>query len=329
MSLLAPGLLASAIVAIAAMFLSQHYGAPVMLFALLLGMSMNFMASESKSKAGIEFAAKTVLRMGVALLGLRITWSQVVQLGWQPALLVTGGVVATILVGIVVARLLGFNSPAGLLTGGAVGICGASAALALSAALPNHEMKERATLFTVICVSALSTIAMVVYPVVVHAVGLEPQAAGIFLGGTIHDVAQVVGAGYSVSQEAGDAATIVKLLRVAMLLPVIVVAAMITRARAGKTEDARPPLLPWFAVAFAALMAVNSFGWLPDAVRLAGQQASQWCLVVAIAGIGMKTQMKELFTVGWRPVVLMLVETVFLAALVLGVLGFSGTAIHG
>jgi uncharacterized integral membrane protein (TIGR00698 family) len=326
---LVPGLLASSIVAIAAMSLAQHYGAPVMLFALLLGMSMNFLGTESTSKAGIEFASRTVLRIGVALLGLRITWSQVAQLGWQPVFLVVGAVVVTILVGVVVARAFGFSSNFGLLTGGSVGICGASAALALSAALPNHEMKERATLFTVISVSALSTLAMVIYPLIVHGAGMDSQAAGIFLGGTIHDVAQVVGAGYSMSQKTGDTATIVKLLRVAMLLPVILVAAMITRVQAGKTGDVRPPMLPWFAVVFAVLVAVNSLGWIPDMVRIGGQQASQWCLVVAIASIGMKTQLKELSTVGWRPVALMLLETVFLAAVVFGMLRYSGMATHG
>ena len=98
---------------------------------------------------------------------------------------------------------------------------------------------------------------MVLYPMVLNSVGLEPQAAGIFLGGTIHDIAQVVGAGDSVSQKVGDAATLVKLLRVAMLLSVIVVAAMITRARTGKAKNARPNLMPWFADVFSALVA----GW--------------------------------------------------------------------
>jgi uncharacterized integral membrane protein (TIGR00698 family) len=223
-----------------------------------------------------------------------------------------------------VARALGFQSIFGLLTGGATAICGASAALALSAALPSHPLKERATLFTVIGVSALSTFAMVAYPMIVQALGLNPQQAGIFLGGTIHDVAQVVGAGYSLSTETGDAATLVKLLRVAMLLPVIVLAALITRARSAADGTAgtgqRPPLLPGFAVAFALLVALNSTGFMPQAVRAFGNEASRWCLVAAIAGIGMKTQLKELATVGFKPVALMIGETVFLAALALAMM---------
>lgn len=316
-----PGVMACAVVAAAAGFLGEHYGAPVLLFALLLGLAMNFLSADGPCAPGIELCARSVLRVGVALLGLRITVTQVAALGWGPVLLVLIGVATTIALSMWVARRLGFQSLFGLLTGGATAICGASAALALAAALPAHAQKERATLFTVIGVSALSTFAMVAYPMLVHALGLDARHAGIFLGATIHDVAQVVGAGYSLSTETGDAATLVKLLRVAMLLPVIVLAAGITRAR-SKAEGAggatqRPPLLPGFAVAFALLVAVNSTGWVPQAIQAAGSEASRWCLVAAMAGIGMKTQLKELSTVGLKPVALMIGETVFLAALTL------------
>jgi len=314
-----PGVLACAVVAAAATFLSEHYGAPVMLFALLLGLAMNFLSGEGPCQPGIEFTARSLLRVGVALLGLRITLGQVVELGWQPLAIVVLSVVLTIGVSMLVAKLMGFQSLFGLLSGGATAICGASAALALAAALPNHPLKERATLFTVIGVSALSTLAMIVYPMIAQALGLDPRAAGVFLGATIHDVAQVVGAGYSMSAQTGDVATVVKLMRVAMLVPVIVFAVMFTRARvAEQGVGKRPPLLPGFAVAFVVLMAVNSSGWLPGAVSKSGSELSRWLLVAAIAGIGTKTQLKELATVGLKPVLLMIGETVFLVALVLG-----------
>jgi uncharacterized integral membrane protein (TIGR00698 family) len=321
-----PGLLASTVVAAAAAFLSQHYGAPAMLFALLLGMAMNFLGAEGRCTAGIGFSARTVLRIGVALLGLRITIFQVMAMGWQPLLLVVVSVTVTIAVSMIVARLFGFRGLFGLLTGGATAICGASAALALAAALPGHPLKERATLFTVIGVSALSTIAMIAYPMVVHALGLNPLQAGIFLGGTIHDVAQVVGAGYSISRETGDAATLVKLMRVSMLLPVIVFAVVLSR-RAGQglaADGPRPPLLPGFAVAFALLVLLNSTGWVPVPVQEFGNDVSRWCLLTAMAAIGMKSQLREVVTVGIKPVVLMILETVFLALLVLGLMHWVG-----
>lgn len=322
---LMPGVLACTVVGAAAGFLSEHYGAPVMLFALLLGMAMNFLSDDGPCRPGIEFTARQVLRIGIAFLGLRITLAQVAALGWGPVGLVVLSVVLTIVVSMVAAKLLGFKGIFGLLTGGATAICGASAALALSAALPAHPQKDKATLFTVIGVSALSTVAMVTYPMLVRALGLDPQHAGIFLGATIHDVAQVVGAGYSLSAETGDVATLVKLLRVAMLLPVILVASLITRAQgSGEGDGSRPPLLPWFAVAFAVLVAINSTGWVPRAVQTAGNDFSRWCLIVSIAGIGMKTHLKELATVGFRPVALMLGETLFLAALALLLLRLLG-----
>jgi uncharacterized integral membrane protein (TIGR00698 family) len=323
-----PGLLASVVVAIAARSLASQYDAPVMLFALLLGMAMNFLSADGPCKPGIDLAARGVLRLGVALLGTRITLEQIGALGWSPVLLVVGGVVTTIVVSMLVARAMGFNVLFGLLSGGATAICGASAALALAAALPAHPGKERATGFTVIGVSALSTVAMIVYPMIVRAAGLDPMQAGVFLGGTIHDVAQVVGAGYSLSPEIGDTATVVKLLRVAMLLPVILVATLITRhaARARDGQEAghergqRPPLLPGFAVAFLVLAVLGSVGVITPTLQKLGSSLSTWCLVTAIAALGMKIQLKELATVGIRPVLLMLGQTVFLAALVLGLL---------
>jgi uncharacterized integral membrane protein (TIGR00698 family) len=272
---------------------------------------------------GIAFTASVVLRVGVALLGLRITAGQVAELGWFPPLLVVGSVALTIGASVIAARAFGFRGLFGLLTGGATAICGASAALALAAALPHHPLKERATLFTVVGVSVLSTVSMIVYPMIAHAIGLDSRAAGVFLGATIHDVAQVVGAGYGMSRETGDVATFVKLMRVAMLVPVIVFAVMLTRARAQEAGTKRPPLLPWFAVAFAVLVAVNSTGWLPEVVARTGSEVSRWCLVAAIAAIGMKTQLKELATVGVKPVLLMLAETVFLALLVLALLRWA------
>jgi len=130
-------------------------------------------------------------------------------------------------------------------------------------------------------------------------------------------VAQVVGAGYSMSRETGDTATVVKLMRVAMLLPVIVGVGLFTRFNGNQPKAAHPPLLPGFAVAFAGFVLLGSTGWLPSAVVASGNDVSRWCLVAAVAALGMKTQLRELATVGLKPVVLMVGETAFLAVLAL------------
>lgn len=317
-----PGLTACGVVAAAASFLSQHYGAPAMLFALLLGLAMNFLSHEGPCLPGIELAAKHLLRIGVALLGVRITYGQIAQLGWEAIAMVVGSVIATIGVGVLLARLLGFSASFGVLTGGAVAICGASAAMALSSVMPTHSMKERSTLFTVVVVSTLSTLAMVFYPMLAQALNLQDHVVGIFLGATIHDVAQVVGAGYGVSVETGDTATVVKLMRVAMLVPVMLI--LVAVYRRNKTNDQTDPTpIPWFVAIFVLLVVAGSMGWIPVWTQAIGNDLSRWLLIIAIAAIGLKTRLQEIVAVGIRPVLLMVGETTFLAVVVLSVIALT------
>ena len=293
-----------------------------MLFALLLGLAMNFLSHEGPCLPGIELAAKHLLRIGVALLGMRITYGQIAQLGWEAIAMVVGSVIATIGVGVLLARLLGFSASFGVLTGGAVAICGASAAMALSSVMPTHSMKERSTLFTVVVVSTLSTLAMVFYPMLAQALNLQDHVVGIFLGATIHDVAQVVGAGYGVSVEAGDTATVVKLMRVAMLVPVMLI--LVAVYRRNKTNDQTDPTpIPWFVAIFVLLVVAGSMGWIPVWTQAIGNDLSRWLLIIAIAAIGLKTRLQEIVAVGIRPVLLMVGETTFLAVVVLSVIALT------
>jgi uncharacterized integral membrane protein (TIGR00698 family) len=312
-----PGLLAAVIIGLASTFLSDHYGAPVMLFALLIGMAFHFLHEEGRCVAGIEFASRTVLRLGVALLGMRITFDQIGSLGVAPVAMVVVGVSTTIVFGILLARTLQLSRTFGVLSGGAVAICGVAAALAIASALPRDAQSERDTIVAVVSVTALSTIAMIIYPMFVAAIGFDHGQAGVFLGGTIHDVAQVVGAGYIISPETGDIATYVKMLRVAMLLPVVLAIAFVLSRMASAGEKRRAPLLPMFLIAFAALVAINSTGAVPIEITKGVDNVSRWCLVTAIAALGMKTSFKDLVAVGWRPVGLMIAETAWIFAVVL------------
>lgn len=316
---LAPGLSIAVLVALAASWLADHYQAPVMLFALLLGMAVNFAGQDPRCRPGIDFAGRHVLRIGVALLGARITFDQVLALGGGTLLITTSAVVLTILTGWGLARLMKERGDFGILTAGSVAICGASAALAIASVLPPSPTRERDTVLTVVAVTALSTIAMVVYPVIAAGLGFNDAHTGVFLGATIHDVAQVVGAGYGVSQVAGDTATIVKLFRVALLLPVVVLIALAFRGR-GASGAGRSPLIPAFLVGFALLVAVNSTGQAPDLLMQTLGDSSRWFLVTAIAAVGAKTALGDLVHVGWKPILLILLETVFVLAWVLGLL---------
>jgi uncharacterized integral membrane protein (TIGR00698 family) len=311
-----PGVLVAITIALAATWLSQHYNAPVMLYGLLLGMAFHFLHEEGRCVAGIEFSSKAILRLGVALLGVRVTAEQIMSLGPAPILIVIAGVISTISLGMLVAPRLGRSKAFGVLSGGAVAICGASAALAIASVLPKSKDSERDTILTVVTVTALSTVAMILYPLIAVRLGLTETQAGVFLGGTIHDVAQVVGAGYSISPAAGDIATYVKLLRVAMLAPVVF-AISVVAARSAEGGGGKIPTPPLFLLGFAALVAINSLGFLPKPVVAAATGASSWCLVTAIAALGMKTSFKEVFAVGWRPIAMMVGETVWILALVL------------
>ncbi len=314
-----PGVLVCVTIALATTFLSEHYGGPTLLYALLLGMAFHFLSEEGRCVVGVNLAARTILRLGVALLGVRITVEQILALGPTPVLTVMVAVSLTVLIGWLVSRLLGLDRDLGLLTGGAVAICGASAALALSAVMPRHDTAERNTILTVVGITTLSTVAMITYPLIVGALDLGHAEAGVFLGGTIHDVAQVVGAGYMISPEAGDVSTFIKLLRVAMLVPAVLCFSLLYRRARGKDETARITPLPGFLVAFVVLVLVNSAGLVPSVLVEGLTDLSRWCLITAIAALGIKTSFQKLAVVGWKPVVMMVAETVFLALLVLGV----------
>jgi len=318
--LLFPGVMAAGVVGVAATFLSQHYGGPVMLFALLLGMALYFLSQEGRCVPGIEFAARGLLRFAIALLGTQITLTEIMALGPRPILTVLVSVAATILCGLLLARALKLTDRIGLLTGGAVAICGASAALAISAVLPRGENSERDTAFTVIGVTALSTLAMIFYPMIVYYFGLDHAAAGVFIGATIHDVAQVVGAGFSISPETGTIATFTKLLRVAMLLPVVFALTLVFRRQKADSQAGAQPPLPWFLIAFAALVLLTSIGVFPPPVLDAAKSTSRWCLVIAISALGMKTTLKSVASVGPRAITLLVGETIFLLLLVLGII---------
>jgi uncharacterized integral membrane protein (TIGR00698 family) len=312
-----PGLLLCGTIALAATFVSEHYGGPQFLYALLMGIAFHFLADSHKCQPGIELAAKKLVRMGVALLGVRIAASDVAHLGLAGVGALAGAVVLTIGFGLLLARLLRLPPALGLLSGGATGICGISAALAISSTLPATRDNERYTLLTAIGIAAFSTLAMVLYPLLVSALHLSSAEAGLFLGGSIHDVAQVVGAAFMISPQVGDAATLAKMFRVALLMPVVLTLALHAGRRRGGSGTRNGPLMPVFLLVFAALAAANSLGWLPTAAVTLGSELSRWCLVVSIAALGVKTSLEKLAELGWRPIALLSGEAVFVAGYML------------
>jgi uncharacterized integral membrane protein (TIGR00698 family) len=205
----------------------------------------------------------------------------------------------------------------GLIAGGSVGICGASAALAVASVLPKSKENEQFTLLVVVGVTVLSTLAMVIYPFALQMLNIGDLSAGIFIGATIHDVAQVVAAGMLFGPEAGDVATVVKLFRVALLLPVVIVISMFFGAQRSTNQLgwASLRLIPTFLLGFVALSIVASMQILPTSITHQIGGLSRWMLVIAIAAAGLKTNFQELAKLGWQPVFMLIVETLFIAVI--------------
>lgn len=288
-------------------------GGSVVLVALLLGLvGHRFIPTSAAWSQGVDWTASTVLRFAVALLGFRISFADLGALGWEASIGIACVVLICLGTGLLLARLTGRQWQLGVLTGGAVGICGASAAIALAAVLPNLANRDRMTVLTVVGVTGLSTLAMVVYPWVFLGLGWSDSAIGFALGATIHDVAQVVGAGYAVSPEAGDVALIAKMQRV-VLLPVVlgVIILAVTRSTQGT-----PIGLPWFVIAFAIAVVLNSVVPIPGPLLQGVHALAQACLVTAIAALGLKTSVGVLFRSGGYVMAILVVETLILVGVV-------------
>jgi uncharacterized integral membrane protein (TIGR00698 family) len=316
-----PGLIVCIVIALSTGFLSENYGGPQLLYALLIGLSLHFLYLNDHVKPGIDFSSKTILKIGVALLGIRITFGDISEIGLSAAAIVMFAVVTTVALGVVLARTLGFSRNFGLIAGGSVGICGASAALAVASVLPKTKANEQFTLLVVVGVTVLSTIAMVVYPFILQMLDVGSMDAGIFIGTTIHDVAQVVAAGMLFGPEAGDVSTVVKLFRVALLLPVVLVISLFFASQSsGKVGLHSFKLIPLFLIGFVALSFIASMQMVGPATVESISAISRWMLVIAIAAAGLKTNFQELAKLGWKPVILLVLETLYIAQVAAGLM---------
>jgi uncharacterized integral membrane protein (TIGR00698 family) len=298
---------------------------PAAVLALVIGVFLHSVARKPLFQSGLNFSAKKILQIAIALLGLRIVLDDIIGLGLQTLLIVTMAMVLTIFCGIALARLLGRSEAYGALAGGATAICGASAALAISTVIPERDRSDADTAFVVLMCNLLATIAMIAYPPLAVWLGLDGQATGIFLGGSIHDVAQVVGAGISVSATVAGIATIVKIYRVFLLLPVVVLIGVYLRNHNETSQSKVSVPVPYFAFAFLLLAGLNSFGLISDDIRLWLLEISRWGLLLAIAALGLKTSLAALAALGLRHMVVMVCLMVVIGtAVLLPLLAFAG-----
>jgi uncharacterized integral membrane protein (TIGR00698 family) len=324
----APGVALSAVVAaigyVAAPFVAHVAPIPNMVIALVVGIALNPIAARPAMQAGMAFCVRTVLRWAVALLGLRVGLADIAALGLETGALIVVSMLATLVSGFIFARWYGRGPGFGALVGVGTAVCGASATLAVSTVVPDYPGKQPDIAFVVVAVNALATLAMLVYPPLCILLGFDTQTTGVMLGGTIHDVAQVVGAGYAVSVPVGNTAVIVKLFRVFLLLPVVLGVGWYFTRIGQKHGEARVPV-PVFAIVFLVLCALNSAVPLMPVllpayapIKSVLVEASTWGLLLAIGALGLGTSIKTIVGLGWRHITTVLGTSAVIFAIVTG-----------
>jgi uncharacterized integral membrane protein (TIGR00698 family) len=292
-----PGLAVVGVAAGTSAWLAEHYGFPIILLGLLIGLALNFVAREEGTHPGLDLASRACLRWGIVALGFQVTLAQVLDLGpWPFAALVAIMLVAFF------AAISGQSRYAGILAGGATAICGASAALALYGVIGRDRLSQAQFALTLVGVSLASALAMSLYPAIAGEMGLTDSQAGFLIGASIHDVAQAIGGGFTYSDPAGAEATIIKLSRVALLGPAMILVALWI---GNSAADARQPVwrritLPWFIVGFVALVGVNSTGAVPPALQAMMMTASKALLLFAVIATAMRSDMALIMRLGWR-----------------------------
>jgi uncharacterized integral membrane protein (TIGR00698 family) len=272
-----------------------------LLLVILLGMAWRSLAPvPAWAVEGIRLAQRPILRWAVAGLGFRLSLSELVRIG-APALLVV--VVSTALAlafGVWIARRLGVGEKLALLLGVGGAICGASAIVAADTVVRSDKRDVPLALGVI---TLLGTIGIVAYPPLGHAAGMSDFLYGVWDGASLHEMAQVVAAGFGVSDEAARVATVVKLARICLLAPVVFGLGLWLRRRAAAVGTAHVPIVPWFLVLFLAFAALNSAGVLTGATVLALRRIDLWLLCVGMAGVGLETGFRELRDGGLGPVI--------------------------
>lgn len=319
---LAPGLLLCLAVAVLAQLIAPLIpGVSALIIAIVVGIAVaNTTGLPSVVTAGTDFSAKKLLRAGIVLLGLQLVLGDILALG-APMLLVVvvivaGGIFGTMALG----RLLGVAPRLTLLIACGFSICGAAAVAAAAGVTDPEDEHEEDTVTAVALVVLCGTAMIALIPAASALLGLAPGTAGLWAGGSIHEIAQVVAAGGVLGGGALAVAVIVKLARILMLAPVMAVLSTRER-RHGGADGKRPPLVPLFVLGFLAMVLLRSFLPLPAVVVDAGSVLQTTLLAAAMFALGTGVKVRALLRVGARPFALAAASTVLVASIaLLGVL---------
>ena len=258
---------------------------------------------------GIQFCSKRILRIGIILYGFRLTFQNVVEVG-IPAICIDAVIVTvTVCGGVLIGRLMKMDRGIALLTSVGSGICGAAAILGTESAIKVKPYKTAVAVSTVVI---FGTIAMFLYPILYRngIVDLTPQEMGIYTGSTVHEVAHVVGAGNAMGKEVSDPAIIVKMIRVMMLVPVLLIisySVMRAAVKSGDTGGRAKISLPWFAILFLVVIGFNSLDILPAGMVDFINTFDTFLLTMAMTALGAETSIDKFRKAGAKPFVLALI----------------------
>ena len=256
---------------------------------------------------GIQFCSKKILRLGIILYGFRLTFQDIVNVGVSGIVIDTIVVVVTILGGIWIGRLLKMDRETALLTSIGSGICGAAAVLGAESTIRTQPYKTAVAVATVVI---FGTISMFLYPVAYRSgwLDLSPQEMGIYAGSTLHEVAHAVGAGNAMGTEISDVSVIVKMIRVMLLVPVLLILGFWVARRQKKDVNANAEKgkvsIPWFAIGFLAVIGFNSFNLLPAVFVDAINYVDTFLLTMAMAALGAETSIDKFKKAGAPPFIL-------------------------
>jgi len=284
----------------AAMLPLQRYGAGPLSLALLAGMLMgNILRLPAFLQPGIHFAQQKLLRLGVMLFGLHVSISQLLQVGWE-ALGIDLAIMSLILIGgiWVGIRWFGLERDLAVMTAAGSAICGAAAVLATEPVVRGSSAHTSMAVATVVL---FGTLAILIYPLIYHWSGISPHRFGIYVGATVHEVAQVVAVGHSIGGGAEDTAVIVKLLRVMLLAPALLLLSLWWRRSSNRQARRTKLSIPWFAFGFIAVVIANSLWQLPPELHGSLESLDTLLLAAAMAALGLETRFARLRVLGLKP----------------------------
>jgi uncharacterized integral membrane protein (TIGR00698 family) len=289
-------------------------GVSAMLIAIVLGAVLVNVAGGTtgvlspRLAPGLAFSSRRLLRLGVVLLGLQLVVGDVLSLGWTVVVGVVAIVSVTMLASIGIGRLLGISATQTLLIATGFSICGAAAVAGAEGVL-GRRAKDGEAAAAVTLVVVFGTVMIAVMPALVGVLALDQRTAGIWTGGAVHEVAQVVAAAGIIGPAALTVAVVVKLARVLMLAPVMLVLSWRERRHSADDGARLPPLVPLFVAGFVATVALRSLGIVPAAVLGAAQFVQQWLLAAAMFALGTTVHWQVVRRTGGCPVLLAAVAT--------------------